>query len=132
MRIVLDTNTFVAAGYNPDSHSATIIGAVERGSLSLVWHRETKSETRKVIEHIPRLSWEHFRDLFTEENEFRGAIQVDNYPFIEDPEDRKFAALADVTGTTIVTSDQHLLSQKDRIRAQVMTPRQFLEQAGQS
>jgi len=35
-RVVLDTNVFVAAGFNPGSHSARLVEAVHDGRLRMV------------------------------------------------------------------------------------------------
>jgi ATP-binding cassette subfamily B protein/subfamily B ATP-binding cassette protein MsbA len=42
-RVVLDTNVFVAAGFNPGSHSA-LVAAVRDGRLRLVWDDATHTE----------------------------------------------------------------------------------------
>jgi uncharacterized protein len=36
-RVVLDTNVFVGAGFNPRSHSALLLDAVRDGRLRMVW-----------------------------------------------------------------------------------------------
>jgi predicted nucleic acid-binding protein len=130
MNIILDTNTFVAAGFNPRSSSARILKAVEQGKINLVWNEDTRRETRKMITQIPRLSWSQFARLFKDENEYKGHVDVDDYRFIEDPDDRKFAALGEATGSIIVTNDHHLLSQRERLQTPVMTPSELLEQYG--
>src|SRR5437870_8190852 len=50
--VVLDTNVFVAAGFNPGSHSARLVEAVRDGRLSIVWDDATHTE----IEHVMRRS----------------------------------------------------------------------------
>ena len=54
---ILDTNVFVAAGFNPASASARLLGAVGAGRRELVWSEATRRETRAVLERIPRLRW---------------------------------------------------------------------------
>lgn len=125
LKVILDTNTFVAAAFNPRSTSARIVDAVRDGRLDLVWNQATRRETQRVLEQIPRISWEPFADLFRPENEYTGPVDPDAYAFIEDVDDRKFAALADDTATTIVTNDQHLLAHKTRLKCPVLTPQEF-------
>jgi predicted nucleic acid-binding protein len=125
MKIILDTNTFVAAGFNPKSSAARILKAVDKGTIDLVWNDATRRETQRMILQIPRLSWTPFAELFKDENRYSGPIDVGRYEFIEDPDDRKFAALGEATSSIIVTNDRHLLSQKDRLMTPVMTPREF-------
>ncbi len=44
--VVLDTNVFVAAGFNPGSHSARIVEAVRNGRLRMVWDNATQAENQ--------------------------------------------------------------------------------------
>ncbi len=109
VRVVLDTNVFVAAGFNARSDSAKVIRWVREGRLSLVWNEETRSETERILRKIPPLSWDAFEDLFQAVSEYRGAVDVTAYDHIPDLEDRKFAALAEAAGAMLVTQDTDLL-----------------------
>jgi hypothetical protein len=55
-QIVIDTNVFVAAGFNHRSASARILGAVREGCFQLVWNKPTRRETETILRRIPRLS----------------------------------------------------------------------------
>jgi predicted nucleic acid-binding protein len=101
---------------------------VENGTIDLVWNEATRRETQRMISKIPRLSWGRFSPLFKEQNEHKRDVAVDAYQFVEDPDDRKFAALGNETNSIIITNDQHLLSQRERLQAPVMTPSAFTEQ----
>ena len=127
-RIVLDTNVFVAAGFNPESHAAAIVRAIERGHLALVWDRDTRRETEAVLRRIPRLSWERFAPLFTGAGEHAGAgaVAPESFRFIADPGDRKFAALSAASGSVLITNDAHLLAHRGRLGLRVMTPSEFV------
>ncbi len=57
MDVVLDTNVWVAAGFNPDSSAAQIIQAIRDGDLRLVWNEATRRETRQILTQIPPLDW---------------------------------------------------------------------------
>lgn len=115
MKVVLDTNVFVAAGFNPASNSAAIIQHIEAGDLKFVWNRATKTETRRVLDQIPFLSWRKFEALFTPETEFE-----------QDPDDRKFAALATASGATLISNDDHQLSIRDRLDIAIMKPGELM------
>jgi predicted nucleic acid-binding protein len=45
---------------------------------------------------------------------------------IADPDDRKFAALAAAANAPLVTNDNLVLVQRDRIGIDIVTPRDFL------
>jgi predicted nucleic acid-binding protein len=62
--VVLDTNVFVAAGFNPSSHSACLVEAVRDGRLRMVWNNATRAEIEHVMRRIPRLSRTRIADLF--------------------------------------------------------------------
>jgi predicted nucleic acid-binding protein len=125
MNVILDTNTLVAAGFNPRSNSAKIVKGIEEGTINLVWNQATKRESQRMISQIPRLSWESFSPLFSDENEYKEQTSTDHYGFIEDPDDRKFAALGEATNSIVVTNDRHLLAQRARLTSPVMTPHEF-------
>lgn len=127
MTIVVDTNVFVAAGFNPRSSSARILRAVEDRRIDMVWSADTRRETQRMIEQIPRLSWQQFSGLFQDALEYREVLDCSAYQFIEDQDDRKFAALGEATNSTIVTNDSHLLAHQQRLSPPVMTPGQFVE-----
>lgn len=123
-RVILDTNVFVAAGFNPDSASARLIREVESGELELVWSAATRRETRSVLERIPRLRWERVAPLFRPEAEQGDSGDLAHVSFVEDPEDRKFAALAIDSGATLVSADDDLLTHRGRL--DVVAPGDFL------
>lgn len=111
--VVLDTNVFVGAGFNPGSASAEMIDAVRAGELRMVWSEATRSETRRIVEKIPPLAragaWEEFAEAFREEDRVEVTLDETRFDQVPDPEDRKFAALAAQTGAVLVSSDRDLL-----------------------
>lgn len=125
-RLVLDTNVFVAAGFNPASNAAAVVEAVREGRHRLAWDEATRGETEAVIRRIPRLDWERFAGLFAAADEHRGLLDVSSFSRVEDPGDRKFAALAAATGAVLITSDAHLLSCRDELPVTVLTPRELV------
>jgi predicted nucleic acid-binding protein len=129
-RIVIDTNIFVAAGFNPRSAAARILAAVVEGRFQLIWNEPTRRETEMILRQIPHLDWESVADLFEPEMEFFGPVDPERFVFVSDPEDRKFAALSVAAQTVLVTNDNHLLSHKNTIGIDVLTPRAFLAREG--
>jgi uncharacterized protein len=125
---ILDTNIFVAAGFNPRSDSAWILQRVKRGDLRLIWNEGTRRETERIVRKIPRLSWESIAPLFRAENCCRAETHPERFLSVPDPEDRKFAALAAATGATLVTRDDHLLQAGEIPGTRILTASQFRRQ----
>jgi len=128
--VVLDTNVFVAAGFNPGSHSARLIEAVRDGRLRMIWDDATHAETEHIMRQIPRLSWARIADLFRSENRFGGLTHPEQFGFVPDPADRKFAALADAAGVPLVTSDAGLLNAGGQMAVPVLKPNEFARRCG--
>ncbi|WP_158044175.1 PIN domain-containing protein [Skermanella pratensis] len=124
--LVLDTNVFVAAGLKPGSNAAAVVKAVREGRCRLAWSEATRRETETVVRRIPGLDWDRFAGLFAASGEHRGPLDVSSSSRVEDPGDRKFAALAWATGAALITSDAHLLSCRDELPVTVLTPREFV------
>jgi uncharacterized protein len=123
--VVLDTNLFVAAGFNPGSGAARILDAVEAGRLRLVWNEATRRETRAILKQIPPLSWQRWAGLFRDEDRFDGETDPSAFGYVADPDDRKFAALAAASGATLVTNDEHLLAHRGRPGLTIRTSADF-------
>ncbi len=123
--VVLDTNVFVAAGFNPRSRAARIVEAIEAGRIRLAWNRPTWRETKHVISKIPPLDWERFAALFRDEEAVEAITVPEAFQIIPDAEDRKFAALSDVTGAPLISNDRHLLDHRGELRIAVLTPGEF-------
>ena len=125
-RVVLDTNVFVAAGFKPGSAAARVVREVERGRLGLVWDAATRRETEAVLRRIPRLDWERFAPLFEAAGEHGGAVEAEHFGYVDDPGDRKFAALAAASGAVLVTNDRGLLAHRGRHGLRVATPAEIV------
>jgi uncharacterized protein len=123
--VVLDTNVFVAAGFNPRSASAKILEAVRQGQLRMVWNDETRRETEHIMQQIPPLRAHVASDLFRPEDRYSAATYPERFAYIPDPDDRKFAALAHAAGAILITNDNHLLRHRDRMDLTVLTPNEF-------
>jgi predicted nucleic acid-binding protein len=125
-RVVLDTNIFVAAGFEPASASARLIEALSQGRCRMVWHRTTRRETERVLRRIPPLEWQRVAPLFRPEWEHRDELDLTPFGAIEDPDDRKFAALAAATQSVLISRDDHLLARRDALPIRVLRPSEFL------
>jgi predicted nucleic acid-binding protein len=53
-QIVVDTNVFVSAGFNPRSAAARILMAVREGRFQLIWNEPTRWETELILRRIPQ------------------------------------------------------------------------------
>jgi len=124
---VIDTNIFVAAGFRPRSASARLLQAVRDGEVRMVWNDDTRRETERIVRKIPPLRWESFADLFREEDRCTAETHPQRFAFVPDPDDRKFAALAEACGAVLITSDAHLLRVRDRIAVPVLTPGELVD-----
>jgi predicted nucleic acid-binding protein len=125
--VVIDTNVFVAALFNPKSASARLLEGVCQGRFRLIWNQPTRRETEMIVRRIPRISWQRVADLFRPEGEFAGAVDAKAFAVIADPDDRKFAALSAAADVPLVTSDNLVLAQRGKIGIEIVTPRDFLE-----
>ena len=124
--VVVDTNVFVAAGFNAKSASARLLDGVREGRFRLIWNQPTRHETEMILQRIPRLDWRIAADLFRPEGEFAGPVDPGAFTAIADPDDRKFAALAAAANVPLVTNDKLVLAQCGRIGVEIATPRDFL------
>ena len=91
----------------------------------MVWDEPTRRETRAILSKIPPLSWERCAGLFREEHRYPGETHPERCHRVPDPDDRKFAALAAVTGAVLVTNDDHLLAQRNAFEFAILSPVEF-------
>src|ERR1700739_2752084 len=124
--VVVDTNVFVAAGFNRRSASARILEGVREGRFRLIWNEPTRRETKMILRRIPRLDWQRCAALFRPEEEFTGPVDLAAFTVIPDPDDRKFTALSAAAKVPLLTSDKLVLAQHGRIGIEIVTPRDFL------
>lgn len=126
-RVVVDTNVFVGAGFDPESASAEILRAVADRRLRMPWTDPTRDEVESVLRKIPPLSWEEFEGLFRKEDRVADAPPEGGLGWIPDPGDRKFAALARSTDAALVSNDGHLLGRRSEADFPVLTPGEYRE-----
>jgi predicted nucleic acid-binding protein len=65
--VVIDTNLFVAALFNPKGAAARILEGIRKGQFWLIWNQPTRRETDMILRRIPRLQWQTVADLFRPE-----------------------------------------------------------------
>ena len=124
--VVIDTNVFVAAGFNPKSALGRILEGVHEGRFRLIWNEPTRHETQMILRRIPRLDWRGVADLFRPEGEFIGETDPRAFAAIQDPDDRNFAALSAAAAAPLVTSDKHVLARRAVVGIDAVTPAAFL------
>jgi len=123
--VVLDTNVFVAAGFNPQSTSAKILEAVRQGQLRMVWNDATRREIARIMRQIPPLRAHAVAALFHPANRYTAATYPEQFATIPDPDDHKFAALAHAAAATLISNDAHLLRYRGHPDLTVLTPGAF-------
>ncbi|MEQ8785530.1 MAG: putative toxin-antitoxin system toxin component, PIN family [Pirellulaceae bacterium] len=124
-RILIDTNAFVAAAYNPESASRKIVRAVERGELKLIVSPEIVREYKAILPKAVRSG--EARDWLWQVIEMAERVTLaENPPVTEDRADDKFLAAA-VAGVAdaIVSSDQHLLDVHPYAGIDILRPTEF-------
>jgi predicted nucleic acid-binding protein len=126
--VVLDTNIFVGAGFKPGSASGRIVEAVKNGSVRMVWNDATRREIEHIVHRIPPLRSYSIGGLFRPEDRVTGETHPERFAEVPDPDDRKFAALAEAAGATLITNDEHLLQARGHPGLRVMTPGAFWSQ----
>jgi predicted nucleic acid-binding protein len=124
--LVIDTNVFVAACFNPKSASARVLAEVRDRRVRLVWNEPTRRETQMILQRIPRLNWQSAAGLFRPDAEFSAPTDPEAFALIADPGDRKFAALTRAANALLVTNDRHLLAQSTAACITALTPMGFL------
>jgi len=122
---VMDTNVFVAAGFNTRSASARIIDAIRRRQIRMIWNKATRREIDLIVNRIPPLRKLDFSDLFVPVDEYLGPVDPARFSDIPDPDDWKFAALAHAAGVPLVSNDSHLLDQREHHDLIVLTPGEY-------
>lgn len=123
--VVIDTNVFVGAGFEPDSASGEVVQAVRDGRLRMPWTDATRGEVRTILKRIPPLSWSDVEGLFRDEDRVADAPDEGGLGWVEDADDRKFAALARDQDAVLVTNDDDLLGRRSEASFTVFTTGEY-------
>jgi putative PIN family toxin of toxin-antitoxin system len=126
LKVVLDTNLFVAAYWNKESASARIIAACLAGDLQACATPEIERELWIVIRSI-RAREEYAATI---SNFIGRAERISPWAEVEarteDPEDQKFlVCAASADADYLVTSDDHLLRLRAVGRTKIVKPGEF-------
>lgn len=124
VRVILDTNVFVAAYWAGASASARLLDACIDGLVLALYSREVRAEVSNVLRTI-RAADDFIARIepFWERAEMVSGVRVDGTA-IRDPSDRKFLeAAAGGQADFLITNDDHLLSVGYIGRTEVITPR---------
>ncbi|MCD6271209.1 putative toxin-antitoxin system toxin component, PIN family, partial [bacterium] len=70
MKIVIDTNLFVAGYFNKDSASAKILRMARRNEIQILWTESIKKEVERIIQNIKarKKFQKEVQEIFKEEN----------------------------------------------------------------
>nr|HID58300.1 putative toxin-antitoxin system toxin component, PIN family [Desulfobacterales bacterium] len=109
-RIILDTNVYISAYFNPSSHSSRILSWIEKGSAELLISDPIRKENLFILKRIPVISKAY---LFRIDSIIKLATRIDPvekvYLIRDDPDDNKFLEIARLADY-IISNDTHLLS----------------------
>jgi predicted nucleic acid-binding protein len=83
--VILDTNVFVGAGFNPRSASARIISEIRAGRLRMIWNDATRREIERILRKIPPLSGMEIADLFRDDDRHEGDTHAEQFTHVTDP-----------------------------------------------
>lgn len=127
IQVVLDTNLFVAAYFNPRSNSAEILN----DCLDFRYHAIFTPAIIKEANHI--LTQIKVRQEFKDKVEklIKKGKLIKNAPRVKmvsaDPQDDKFLSCSAGGGADyLITSDEHLLEIKKLRKTKIVKPSQFL------
>jgi len=125
LKVVLDTNLFVAAYFNKKSASAKIIEACLKGKLKVFTSQGLFNELEFILKNIRASSQfkeKVYRILEKAQVVFPSRILV----IKEDIEDNKFLAVAKkAKADYLITNDRHLLKIKRFQQTRIITPFRF-------
>ncbi|HOK53335.1 MAG TPA: putative toxin-antitoxin system toxin component, PIN family [Armatimonadota bacterium] len=126
IKVVLDTNLFVAAYWNRRSASSKIIDACLKGNLQAYYTRQIEKELWLIMRNIR--AKEEFTAKVT--NFIGRAELVENVTRLEalteDPDDQKFLECAVTIGADyLITSDDHLLRLRSVEGTEIIKPGNF-------
>jgi predicted nucleic acid-binding protein len=94
----------------------------------MIWNLQTRREIQHILRKIPPVSGSRVAELFRDEDQFRGETFPEKFDYIPDPDDRKFAALSEAAGAALITNDDHLLSSRERMALEILTPGEYWKQ----
>ncbi len=128
MKVVLDTNVFIAAYFNQKSASARIIDLCLKNEHELIFSSRLRKEAELILRNVRagREFQERIIELFTNACHVRPTQKV--FAIKEDPDDNKFLECAlEGKADYLITSDKHLLELGEFGQTKIRKPTQFFE-----
>lgn len=128
LKVVLDTNVFIAAYFNRKSASARIIDLCLENKHKLIFSPRLRKELRLILKNVraEREFREKIRSLFVNASKVKPTKKV--FTVKEDPEDNKFLECAlEGEADYLITSDRHLLELEEFAQTKICKPTQFLK-----
>jgi uncharacterized protein len=126
-KVVLDTNTLVAAAYAEASASRRIVEACLRGELAAVLSSALRKEYEYILARAVRGS--DYGPALRQLLEQAAVVEPGEVPRVvpDDPEDDKLLALAVAAGAdAVVTNDRHLLRLDPLGPVRILRPAAFV------
>ena len=128
MKVVLDTNVFIAAYFNRKSASAMIIDLCLENKHKLIFSSRLRKEAKLILKNVraEREFRERTRSLFMNASKVKPTRKV--FTVKEDPDDNKFLECAlEGKADYLITSDRHLLELGEFAQTKICKPTQFLK-----
>jgi len=128
LKLVLDTNTFIAAYFNRKSASARIIDLCLKKKHKLIFSSRLSKEVRLILNNVraEKKFLKKVRSLFMNASKVEPTQEV--FAVKEDPEDNKFLECAlEGKADYLITSDRHLLGLGEFAQTKICKPTQFLK-----
>ncbi len=128
MKLVLDTNIFIAAYFNQKSASARIIELCLENKHELIFSSQLRKEVELILRNVKanREFEEKVRTLFIKASQVKPTQKV--FKIKQDPEDNKLLECAlEGKADYLITSDDHLLKLGEFTRTKICKPTQFLK-----
>ena len=126
MKVVLDTNLFVASYWNEKSSSRKIIQLAQFGELKVIWSKDLLEEVEFILKRI-NVSGEYFKSIlsiYTSENQVFPKNQIN---IVSDYSDnRLLEASEEGNADFLITSDRELLKVNRLGETKIIKPSEFL------
>ena len=126
MKVVLDTNLFVASYWNEKSSPRKIIQLAQFGELKVIWSKDLLEEVEFILKRI-NVSGEYFKSIlsiYTLENQVFPKNQIN---IVSDYSDnRLLEASEEGNADFLITSDRELLKVGRFGETKIIKPSDFL------
>lgn len=128
MKVVLDTNLFVAAYWNKNSSSNEILELAKAGKFGVVWSKDTREETQFILGKI-KAQGKFLRlidSIFKEDSKVYPAEKVS---ILKDYADNRLLEAAKIGNADyLVTADRDVLYLKIFGKTKIIKPSGFLSE----